>query len=460
MKEKIVTRLQSLSQMIGDTMMRWLFFFFFCAALLNGEEALEVRLATENALYPLYLGSFENEGSDLPAATIKQLEGILRFDLSQNGSTTVIPSTPEREKLAKSLLKGTGTGWEKQRVSYVVKGSIKNHVLALRALNVQTGAIQSIDGIRLTGNLNEDRKAIHQAADALHEALFGVKGVASTRLLYTLKKGKTAEVWVSDYDGGNARQVTNENHLCVSPVFIPSKEGKISQNFLYVCYREGAPKIHLATLQGGNGKRLLQLRGNQLMPAVSRQRNQLALISDASGNPDVFLVDLDLEGGKTGKARQVYAVPYATQGSPVFNPEGTKLAFVSNKDGKARIYIMDIPAPGTTIKNIRPQLLVNRSRETTAPAWSPDGDKIAYTSNTEGTRQIFVYDLRKREELQITTGPGHKENPTWAPNSLHLAYNGATPKGSDIYIINLQELKPIAITHVQGEARFPSWELR
>ena len=68
--------------------------------------------------------------------------------------------------------------------------------------------------------------------------------------------------------------------------------------------------------------------------------------------------------------------------------------------------------------------------------------------------QICVYDFYTGEELQVTTGPGDKENPVWAPDSLHVLYNSQ----GQIYLINLNDPKPVAITSGPGEKRFPAWE--
>jgi len=192
------------------------------------------------------------------------------------------------------------------------------------------------------------------------------------------------------------------------------------------------------------------------MPQLNRQRDKLVFISDAAGNPDVFLHEFDPQNGVVGKPRQIYAVPYATQASPVFSPDGKKIAFVSNKDGRAKIYTMEIPKTGQTMKDIHPQVLIKQNRSCTAPCWSPDGTKIAYTSKAKGVRQIWVVDITTGIDKQVTQGSGNKENPTWAPNSLHLAYNDAR----NVYMLNLHQLRPVQLTHGRTEKKFPSWEQR
>ncbi|NGX58354.1 MAG: Protein TolB [Chlamydiae bacterium] len=409
------------------------------------DSPLEVRLATEVQLVPIYMSQIKGDGKELQIPYLKKIDQVLRFDLNQNGSTVTLPVTQEREKGKSDL-----------DVYFVIESRITGKNLKITIYDISLLKEYTIDGVELVGTLSRDRQLIHELADTLHEELFGVRGIASTRIIFTDKDKTTGEVYVVDYDGANQLQLTNQNALCVTPSFIPPRLGLRGKDYFYVCYKTGQPKIFHATLDGGNGQRVTQLRGNQLMPQLSPQRNKLVFVSDAAGNPDIFLYKFNPQTGIVGKPRQIYAVPFATQASPVFNPSGTKIALVSNKDGRAKIYIMDIPKEGETLKDIHPQLLIKQNRSCTAPSWSPDGTKIAYTSKVDGTRQVWVCDLVTGIDKQVTRGAGHKENATWAPNSLHLAYNDA----HNVYMINLHQLKPVQLTRGTSEKKFPSWEQR
>ena len=63
--------------------------------------------------------------------------------------------------------------------------------------------------------------------------------------------------------------------------------------------------------------------------------------------------------------------------------------------------------------------------------------KIAYCAITQGVRQIWVYDLIRREERQVTQGPGNKEIPSSAPNSLHLVFNSSDAGACELYLMDL-----------------------
>lgn len=204
----------------------------------------------------------------------------------------------------------------------------------------------------------------------------------------------------------------------------------------------------------------MTLRGNQLMPAISPQRDNIAFISDITGNPDLFLQAFSPEQGPIGKPRQIFTTHQATQGSPTFSPDGKKIAFVSNKDGSPRIYVIPIPLPDAKLKDIKAQLISRANRESSAPSWSPDGKKLAYCArNSDGVRQIWIHDFETNREWQLSEGSINKENPSWAPNSMHLVFNTKGSKENGLYLININQPKAVKIAeYPEGDKRFPSWE--
>ncbi len=438
----------------------------FCFSSLQCDEEIRVELATKAELAPLYLSRIHGETSSFDPPYLKALRNILQFDLGHSGYAKVA----EIDHILEKALYHTDLHiafnpqrWAKGGIQYVLKGVVEGKNFDLFAFNVKTGSLKKFEEIPLTGNLDSDRQQMHKLSDALVKTFFGVEGISDSRLLYSIQVGNAdpssadwkGEIWECDWDGANSRQITFEQSYCITPVFIPPHPSLGNERYLYVNYKNGQPKIYFSSLKNRIGKPLLDLRGNQLLPAVSKQRNKMAFISDAAGRADLFVQTIDDNGSLEGKPQQLFSYPRSTQASPHFNPNGKKIAFVSDKDGTPRIYI--IPSEIDNNKRPKPTLITKLNRENTCPNWSPDGTKLAYSAKTNGVRQIWIYDLEAEEEQQLTMGPGNKENPCWASDSLHLVFNSTDPDVSELYLINLNQPEAVKITQGSGRKHYPTW---
>lgn len=429
---------------------------------LNSSEIV-VQLETDCQQIPIYLTQPYSDQNTHSPLYLAALDTILRFDFRNSHAYRLMDVQADRESHAKSFFKGPQAElsfWQHQGAQYLVTPLIQEQGIALQVSNLSTLSLHVTPFISLKGSIDEDRNALHRLADTVHEAITGIPGIATTRILYTIKRQKgtsppTSEVWESDYDGGNARKIITGEDYCLHPVYVPPKSGEKIKTLLYISYSGGQPRLHYASRQEGKGYRVSALKGIQLTPAISWQRDQIAFICDVAGSPDLFLQPFDPLTGKTGPAKRLFHAEGASQSSPSFHPSGSQLTFTSDKNGTPQIYLMSLKQP-----QLPPQLISRRARNGSASTFSPDGSKIAFSSKTAGVRQIWVYDCVSKEEQQITFSSGDKENPSWAPDSLHIIYNGTSPGDYELYFLDLNKMKPVRIPTQSGEKRFPYWEPR
>jgi TolB protein len=408
-------------------------------------QELEVRLATRSNLRPIYLASFEP----------KELKTVLEFDLNTNGYSSVVDSRDDLEATFQSPF--DRTLWKKEKIPFCLSTNVVQNKLEVTLFNAENGTSKKYMPMPL------ERQALHRLSDAIQKDLFGKEGIAALRLIYTVRnRNKTekglewlSEIWVSDSDGANAKQITSEKSYCLSPYFLPNRP----HEFFYVSEKTGQSKIYRATLSDPKGELMVDLRGNQALPSLSRKGTQMAFITDVAGRPDLFIQNFTEQGSSLGKARQLFSSARATQATPTFSPDGKQLAFVSDKDGPPRIYLIAV-GNGRETKRPHPQLLTKKNRENTSPAWSPDGTKLAYSAKVEGVRQIWIYDFQTQEEFPLTTSPENKENPSWAPDSFHLVYNTESEESCELFLTHLNGAEPVQITKGPGQKRFASWEPR
>src|SRR6185436_15232437 len=84
------------------------------------------------------------------------------------------------------------------------------------------------------------------------------------------------------------------------------------------------------------------------------------------------------------------------QDSPAsWSPEGRRIAFASNRDGKTEIYVME--ADGSNVSR-----LTNNLTDDDFPKWSPDGRKILFHSNRDGNWEIYVMEADGSNQTRLT----------------------------------------------------------
>lgn len=416
---------------------------------------LRVELTAQSPLRSAYLGEMIPKESAYSKDYLQELVKVLHFDLSHGGFIQV----QSKKEATEALLQSDSAcfdlkRWKQEGADFVFRTQALGDGLTLQIYSVKTQSLKTFTELKLTGDLVGDRKVIHRLADKIHLALFGISGIASDKILFSHQTGGTqkdwrAEIWECESDGDGLRQVTFDKSYAVSPIFIAKY-----QKVLYVTYKLGQPKIFSVPYRGGNGQRAIDLRGNQFVPTHSKSKNTIAFISDAMGRADLFLQTFHPVDNSVEKPIQLFAKAGTTQGSPTFSPDGQRIAFVSDLDGKPRIYLISSKKEAT---RDTPVMLTKKSQECTCPNWSPDGKKIAYSAKTGKERQIWIYDFETEQEIQLTMGPGNKENPVWAKDSLHLVFNSTDPSGSELYLVNLNQPECIQITKGPGNKNYPNW---
>lgn len=85
-----------------------------------------------------------------------------------------------------------------------------------------------------------------------------------------------------------------------------------------------------------------------------------------------------------------------------------------------------------------PLRLTNSPADSRDPAWSPDGTRIAFASNREGNWELYILEIATGTISRLTYTPGFEGAPTWSPDGAYLAYEGysSDTQDLDIYIIS------------------------
>ncbi len=166
---------------------------------------------------------------------------------------------------------------------------------------------------------------------------------------------------------------------------------------------------------------------NEIEPSWSPDGAKIAFASDQTGNWEIFIMNDD-GSSLTQLTTQTASIDVA----PAISPDGAKIAFVSDRDGDRALWEMGI-AGGSQTK------LVDSSGEDGAlgpdpfglgfglstPSWSPDGTKLAFSSDRSGNVDIYVYDYSAGTATAQSgaSDSGYDEfSPFWLPGGDWIAF--------------------------------------
>ena len=139
--------------------------------------------------------------------------------------------------------------------------------------------------------------------------------------------------------------------------------------------------------------------------------------------------------------------------APTWSPEGSKIAFVSNRDGGSDIFVMD--ADGTNQVN----LTQDPDSSERDPQWSPDGSKIVFVSDRHGGHNLHIMNRDGTGQTNLTSGLDSDQDPRWSPDGSKIAFTRFYPgRGStNILVVDPDGTNLINLTSHEGEDSRFSW---
>ena len=143
---------------------------------------------------------------------------------------------------------------------------------------------------------------------------------------------------------------------------------------------------------------------------------RIAFMSDRDGNDEIYTMAAD---GSDPVNRTNNA---ALDGSPAWSPDGTRIAFQSNRGGNGNCEIYTMAADGSD-----PVSRTNNAAVDGLPAWSPDGTRIAFTSDRDGNSEIYTMSADGSDPVNRTNNGAIDVQPAWSPDGTRIAF--ATDRG-------------------------------
>jgi eukaryotic-like serine/threonine-protein kinase len=188
--------------------------------------------------------------------------------------------------------------------------------------------------------------------------------------------------------------------------------------------------------------------GRELFPSLSPDGRSLVYASSITGNLDVYSQRV---GGQT--VLNLTQDSPADDGQPAFSPDGEQIAFRSERDGGG-IFVMG--ATGESVRRV--------SDFGYHPAWSPDGQQLVSVTQSVGdpalrftTSQLWVITTATGERRLLSEGDAAQ--PSWSPDGRRIAYWGrsVTSGSGDIWTIPATGGPAVAVTTERSIDWNPVW---
>jgi Tol biopolymer transport system component len=268
-----------------------------------------------------------------------------------------------------------------------------------------------------------------------------------------LATGQQPDVYSILPNGEALRQLTNDPAADICPAY--SADGK---QIAFCSSRSGASEIWKMKHNGTRAQQITRLGTAATFPDFSPDASKISFTSQGFFLPsptsaDVFVVDSEGSGTPMRLTNSV-----AFDGFPAYSPDGQKIAFISGRTGINQVWVMNADGSNPV------QLTFDPLPKGQVPDWSPDGRRLAYQAATAGNGDIWVMNADGSAQTRLTTDPAFEYGPAWSPTGGRIAF--VRPRGHtvltaanladrDIWVMNADGSDAYVLHHGSG---VPAWQ--
>jgi len=146
--------------------------------------------------------------------------------------------------------------------------------------------------------------------------------------------------------------------------------------------------------------------------------------------------------------------------APTLSPNGDKMVYLSDRDGKQSIYLMDILDTKVVKQLIQGESSINfEELHWLSPGmgWSPDGKKVTFTAKAGDQDALYIYDIQKNDYEQLKFDLDGLFSAKWSPVKDEIAFIGNINGASDLFVYDLKTKKLTNLTDDPFSDSYPAW---
>ena len=173
-------------------------------------------------------------------------------------------------------------------IDYLIIGNLINESSNIKAeykvYDIRKGS--KVRSSTVFGIPNKNRQLAHYISDGIYEEITGIKGIASTKILY-VTENKDYRLVVADADGKNEQILLESSEPIISPSWSPD-----SKKVAYVSFETGIAKVFIQDIASGNREVVIENSSQISSPAWSPDGKFLSLTMYQDGNAEIYILNL------------------------------------------------------------------------------------------------------------------------------------------------------------------------
>jgi Tol biopolymer transport system component len=205
--------------------------------------------------------------------------------------------------------------------------------------------------------------------------------------------------------------VTPEPTATPTLTVLPGGNGKIA----FISNRDGNREVYAMNADGSGQTRLTNNSDLDGSPVWSPDGTKIAFV-----HFDLEAINFEIRVMNADGSGQTSLISDAL--SPAWSPDGTQIAFMRG----GRVYVMNADGSGVT----------NLNQSGSDPTWSPDGSKIAFSTNRDGNWEVYVMNADGSSPANLTNDPEVDAQPAWSPDGSRIAFRRYLDLDNDLYVMN------------------------
>jgi TolB protein len=176
-------------------------------------------------------------------------------------------------------------------------------------------------------------------------------------------------------------------------------------------------------------------------------QTQIAYVFNDGESQELYVMDYDGHGARALTAHKSICI------SPAWSHDGESIAYTGYWKGNPDLF-------GIKRKGGNSWTISNRQGINSAAAYSPDGKRIAFTMTTDGNAEIYVANADGSKPRRLTTNRAIDSSPTWSPSGDQIAFTSGRSGTPQVYVMHADGTNVRRLTYDGSLNDSPDWSPR